>query len=64
MQWKGYMDVKVSSWNHIYANKEPLFLRTFNIHGIFPLHNMFLIVEKGSLDYSNAPRTKKKWFYC
>ncbi len=47
-----------------WLDKEPLFLRTFNIHGIFPLHKMFWIVDKGSLDYSNAPRIKKKWFYC
>lgn len=43
------------------ANKGPLFLRTFNIHGIFPLNKMFLIVKKkSSLDDLNAPRTKKK----
>ncbi len=26
-------------------------LRTFNIHGAFPLHKMFFIVEKDSLDH-------------
>ncbi len=35
--------------------------RTFNIHGIFPLHKRFFTVEKGSSDY--ALHTKKKWFF-
>lgn len=62
MQWKGYIDVKVSR-EATYANEEPLCLRTFNIHGILPLHKMFLIVEIGYLYDLNAPRTKNKWFY-